>query len=245
MDDASYRQYSEESSDWLKTARTDLLLHLIAKYRLTDKPLALLEVGAGVGQNLPALAGLGEVDAVEINPYGRAAINKLGVVRSLFSDPVPFVLERRYDVICALDVIEHIEDAKTAVKWLSEHLSPGGIMVLTVPAYQWLFSEHDRVLGHHRRYTKTRLMNEVPADMTIETAAYFTHLLFPVAVISRLAWMARRRVMGGRTSEKQRSPQSGLIARILRNVMSLEIGLIKMGYKPTWGLSAYCVARKQ
>lgn len=244
MDEVSYREYTEEAGDWLKTARTELLLHLIGKYKHDKRPLTILEVGAGVGQNLPALASLGTVDAVEINESGRAAISTLGVVRSLFNDPVPFALDRRYDVICALDVIEHIENAADVIQWFAEHLNPGGLMVLTVPAYQWLFSEHDRVLGHHRRYTKKSLLREVPAGFQVQTVAYFTHLLFPIAVVSRLAWVMKRRIFKTNGNAKQRSPRSGLVARMLGRTMSMEVNLIKAGYRPAWGLSVYCAARK-
>src|SRR3982750_770160 len=110
MDNASYQQYMDETGDWLKTARTQLLAHLVERHRPPGDRLELLEVGAGAGQNLSTLARFGSVDAIEINPLGREAIRARGIARDVFEEPVPFKTDRRYDVICALDVVEHIED---------------------------------------------------------------------------------------------------------------------------------------
>lgn len=244
MDDASYREYIEESSDWLKQARSRLLAHLIEQS--TPPPshsCELLEVGAGAGQNLQTLSGFGAVDAVEIHPLGRANIQKLGIARAVYECPVPFELDRRYDVICALDVIEHVKPTLAVMRWMAEHLKPGGVLILTVPAYQWLFSAHDQSLGHYRRYTKSQLLAELPPGFEVLRAAYFTHLLFPFAVLSRFAWSLQRRLLGSSTAT-QPSPQDGPLAALLGAVMSSELKMIRHGFAPPFGLSIFCVARK-
>lgn len=242
MDAASYRQYLLETDDWLKTARIRLLSHLIGRHKTPHGPLELLEVGAGAGQNLPALAQFGTTDATEINPLGREAICARHIARDVFAEPVPFSLDRTYDVICALDVIEHVADDTDVVAWMTRHLRPGGLLILTVPAYQWLFSDHDRALGHHRRYTRARLVGTLPTGIDVATAAYFTHLAFPLAVAARAAWSLRRR-LGRAAPAKQASPRGGLIAHGLSGLSAMELALIERGYRPPFGLSVYLVAR--
>jgi len=243
MDNNSYQQYMQETDDWLKTARARLLHQLIEHHALSGRKLELLEVGAGAGQNLPFLLQFGSVDAIEVNPIGREAIAARAIVRDLFSDPVPFRLNRRYDVICALDVIEHLHDDKAAVQWIVDHLKPGGLVILTVPAYGWLFSDHDRALGHYRRYTRKQLVALLPPTMQLLTAAYFTHFAFPLAVAARTAWSVRRMLLKGSTPSKQRSPRSGPIAWLLGGMQAAELSLIGKGYRPPFGLSAYVAAR--
>lgn len=244
MDAISYQQYLQETDDWLKNARARLLGDLIERHARPPHDLELLEVGAGAGQNLSTLKRFGAVDAIEVNPLGREAIATRNIARDVFAEPVPFDLERQYDVICALDVIEHLPDDHDALRWIGAHLRPGGILVLTVPAYPWLFSDHDRILGHFRRYTRPRLLAALPAGMTVLTAAYFTHFAFPLAVAARAAWSLRRRLRDSPPS-KQSSPQGNLATRVLGGMMDLELALIRRGYRPPFGLSIYAVAKRK
>jgi len=245
MDAAAYRQYLHETDDWLKTARARLLALLVARHRQPREPFELLEVGAGAGQNLPTLAEFGTVDAIEINALGRESIRAHAIARDVFAEAVPFPLNRSYDVVCAMDVIEHIEDDTAAVRWIADLLRPGGLLIATVPAYRWLFSDHDRALGHHRRYTRAQLVATLPADMELVSAAYFTHLAFPLAVVARGAWTLRRRIGGSDAPIKQASPQGGITTRLLAQLHALDLALISRGYSPPFGLSAYMVARRR
>jgi SAM-dependent methyltransferase len=244
VDAVAYQQYLRETDDWLKTARAKWLSLMLERHLSLRDGAELLEVGAGAGQNLASLSRFGVVDAIEINPFGREAIRTRGGVRDVFAEPVPFVLDRRYDAVCALDVIEHIADDRGAMRWMTDLLRPGGILVVTVPAYQWLFSDHDRALGHHRRYTRARLADALPEGMRILEAAYFTHLAFPLAVGARMAWTIRRRFSRADHSAKQSSPRTGIAAHVLGWLQRRELAWIARGYAPPFGLSAYLVAER-
>lgn len=80
------------------------------------------------------------------------------------------------------DVLEHIEDDVAAVAAVRDLLVPGGLAIISVPAYQWLFGNHDVQLGHYRRYTKGRLKKLFRADFDIEAGRYYGAALIPVAL---------------------------------------------------------------
>ena len=244
MDEDAYLEYRDESADWLKTGRANLLRVLLERHRPRGGHLELLELGAGVGQNLPVLTPFGVVDAAEINPLGQAAIRSQQIARNLYTEPLPFVLDRTYDVICALDVVEHIDDDRSVLRWVGEHLRRDGTFIATVPAYPWLFSDHDRALHHFRRYTCATFCRALPETLRVDTAAYFNHLLFPAAVVARGTWSFKRMLLGAQGG-KQRTPRSGAVQTLLGRVLDVEVSLIQRGYEPPWGLSVYCVARRR
>lgn len=127
MDEAAYQQYRLESENWLKAARRDLLASMVGKATGGRTDLEILDLGAGVGQNVPSLLRFGAVDVLEINEIGLQVLRTIDGIRDIFDQPVPFSLDRRYDVIVATDVLEHLEDDRGAARWIAEHLKPGGI----------------------------------------------------------------------------------------------------------------------
>jgi SAM-dependent methyltransferase len=88
---------------------------------------------------------------------------------------------RRFDLILLCDVIEHVEDDVGLLRQLCrEHLTPGGLAMVTVPAFQALFSEHDRFLKHHRRYSLSRLRDAIAsAGLVIAEDGYLFGSLLP------------------------------------------------------------------
>lgn len=241
----AYAQYVEEPSDWLKRNRARLVVSLIGKY-VGARALEVLEVGAGIGQNVPSVRRLGPVDVEEINVQALAQLLRMPEVRTVFSDPIPFTTERTYDVVCALDVVEHLLDDKAAIAWFMSLLRRNGLLVITAPAYQWLFSDHDVALGHYRRYTKQGLLRALPSDgsSTVLQAGYFNSFLFPLAVTTRAAWSLSRLVAGDKISTKQPSPRNRWVDRIFGSVLATEVRLARAGARLPFGLSVYVVVRR-
>jgi SAM-dependent methyltransferase len=104
------------------------------------------------------------------------------VERGWLPDGLPFE-DRRFDLIVALDVLEHIDDDRAALLALRHRLAPHGLLVVTVPAYGWLWGWRDEFSKHKRRYARPSLiagLTEVGLDVTY--SSYFNTLLFPVAV---------------------------------------------------------------
>lgn len=233
MDEAAFARYAAERSNWLKQGRCRLLRSMLHQASL---PLnaEILEVGSGVGQNIPTLAEFGRVDAMEINPLGLAQLRATNGVRQIFDQPIPCTLDTAYDAIVAMDVIEHIEDDRAALEWISTHLRPGGVLFATVPAYQWLFSGHDVALGHFRRYAAGLFRSALPPRLRVLRCGYFDMTLFPIAAGSRL--LSRKR-------EKQSSSVPSHIDSIFLAILRGEVAVISsLGGLP-FGLSVYCLAR--
>ena len=175
---------------WWYRARRDVIAALIRRHALPPKDGKLLEVGCGTGHNLPMLETFGTVDAIEIDEAARGLAEKrLGrPVHGSRLPELPGIAEGHYDLIGAFDVIEHIDDDTAAVASLARRLKPGGKLVVTVPAHQWMWSAHDVVNHHQRRYSKARLKALIDGSpLKLEKIGYFNSLLFPLAVGARLA----------------------------------------------------------
>jgi SAM-dependent methyltransferase len=141
------------------------------------------------------LSGFGHVDGLELDEEARALSEKrLG--RKVMSAPLPElagVPNRRYDLVGAFDVIEHIADDAAALASIAAKLKPTGKFVMTVPAHQWMWSSHDVVNHHKRRYSKAALKALIEASpMKLDRIGYFNSLLFPLAVAQRGASKLRR-----------------------------------------------------
>ena len=190
MERMVYDQMAElDQRHWWYRARREVLAALIRRRVCPPKGAAILEIGCGTGHNLAMLAQFGRVDALEVDAGARAIAEKrLG--RPVMSAPLPElkgVPNAHYDMIGAFDVIEHIADDAAAIASIARRLKPGGKLVVAVPAHQWMWSAHDRVNHHQRRYSKRALKRLIEASpLKLEAIGYFNSLLFPLAVAQRL-----------------------------------------------------------
>ena len=239
MERVVYRQMAElDQRHWWYRARREILAELI---RHDAKPPAnadILEIGCGTGHNLEMLGEFGRVDAVELDDEARAVAEKrLG--RKVMNAPLPElegVGDRRYDLVAALDVIEHVDDDAAALAAIAGKLKPGGKLVMTVPAHQWMWSAHDVVNHHKRRYSKAALRRLVQASpLRLDRIGYFNSLLFPLAIAERLASKLR-----GKDEADVRLPPKPLNAA-LEAVFAAERHLVGRLPLPP-GLSLFAVA---
>lgn len=191
MDRVVYDRMAEhDSTHWWYVARRDILHDYIARYADLPKDAHILEIGCGTGHNLPMLQQFGAVDAIEIDPAARAIAGKrLG--KPVGDAPLPTLpgIERGvYDLIAVLDVVEHIDDDVAALRAMKDCLKPGGKILIAVPAHQWMWSAHDVVNHHHRRYSKKTLKAAIDAaGLAPRKLGYFNSLLFPLAATARVA----------------------------------------------------------
>lgn len=174
---------------WFKGKRR-ILQKIIEKEVFSGTPCDILEVGCGTGSNLPMLAAFGNVTALELDDYARehlASRSLVSVSKGWLPDGMEAVYGKHFDLVCIFDVLEHIERDEDALAALRNYVRPGGRLLLTVPAYQWMFGAHDRMLGHYRRYTRGRLRELcLRQGYEILYAGYINVLLFPLMAVARL-----------------------------------------------------------
>lgn len=217
------RMAAHDSTHWWYRARRDILADYLTREAGLPKDARILEIGCGTGHNLPMLASFGSVEAIEIDPAARAiASERLG--KPVGEAPLPALtgVERgAYDLIAVLDVVEHIEDDVAALKAMAECLKPGGHILVTVPAHAWMWSAHDTVNHHHRRYSKATLDAAIrDAGLTHNGVRYFNSLLFPAAVAARAAG----KLTGKDDSDD--SPPPKLLNTVFESIFRLERHLV-------------------
>ncbi len=198
------RMAAHDGRHWWYTARRRILHDVIAReIPLPGRP-RILEVGCGTGHNFDMLRGFGELDALEIDDPAReiAAIRLGRAVGTAPLPELPGVPDGHYDLVALLDVLEHVEDDEGALRGIARKLVPGGHVLLTVPANPWMWSAHDTVHHHHRRYTRDTLSAVAArAGYAVRTISHFNSLLFPLAAALRIAGKAT-----GKTSSDDAMP---------------------------------------
>lgn len=190
MERAAYREMADlDQRHWWYRGRRAILAELIRREAMPPKDGRILEIGCGTGHNLEMLGRFGRVEAIELDDESRGlAEQRLG--RSIMVARLPElegVADRTYDLIAALDVIEHIDDDAAALAAIAPKLKPGGKFIMTVPAHPWMWSAHDSVNHHKRRYSRRALRRLVEGSpLKLDKIGYFNSLLFPLAVADRL-----------------------------------------------------------
>lgn len=224
MDRIVYDRMAEhDSTHWWYTARRDILHDYVTRYAALPKGARILEIGCGTGHNLPMLQQFGEVDAIEIDDAARAiASQRLGKPASAAPLPeLPGVERGSYDMIAVLDVVEHIKDDVAALQAMKDCLKPGGKILIAVPAHQWMWSAHDVVNHHHRRYSKRTLVAAIrKAGLEPTRLGYFNSLLFPLAAAARIAG----RLTGRDDSDD--SPPPGPVNKLFEAIFRSERHLV-------------------
>ncbi|MGI2902397.1 class I SAM-dependent methyltransferase [Tolypothrix sp. VBCCA 56010] len=182
MDKDFYLQYaSVEDKHWWFVGRRMIIEQAIRKLSL-PKNAQILEVGCGTGGNLRMLKSHGQVSAMELNEIACKIANERQVIPVKLGglpDKIPF--SKEYDIILILDVLEHLDDDLAALLALHRKLKTGGALLVTVPAYQFLWSQHDEINHHKRRYVLKNLQQIVrKAGYTVHYSSYFNFFLFPI-----------------------------------------------------------------
>jgi SAM-dependent methyltransferase len=242
VDPDAYREMAAtEARHWWFVARRSILSSLIAGLELPPRA-RILEVGCGTGGNLPMLVGFGRVSALEANETARTIASaktgaRLDIRAGVCPTQIPFAGER-FDLICLFDVLEHIDADVETLAALAPLLACGGWLVLTVPAYGWLWSEHDEHLHHKRRYTAPQLRAKIAAaGLRAVRISYFNTLLLPLIAVGRF----KDRLVRRNTPTGTRAPREPL-NRVLRAVFGSERFLLRAVNLP-FGVSLLALAR--
>ncbi len=241
-----------EADHWWYRGMRQQLGHSLERFgqQLPARP-SILDAGCGTGENLRYLSSLynaqymggfdASVQAVEW------AKKKVATADIYLSDIcAPELHADHYDIVLSCDVlyIPGLTASLSGMQAIAERMSPNGLMLINVPAYQWLRSEHDLAIGTTQRFVAydirqfLRELGLVPRLVT-----YRMCLLFPLVVASRLPSILRpgRDRSQAVSALKQHSRWSN---RLLEMTMGLENSLIGTGVGLPWGSSVFAVGQK-
>lgn len=226
---------------WWFLGRKHLLRALLRSSIESDRvPPLILDAGCGTGVAEDALSDLGSVVGIDIAPKALAGRSPTCpeslCVASVNAAPFP---DETFDLVVALDILEHIEDDGSVLRELYRICRAGGRLMITVPAYQWLHSAHDEALGHCRRYSARRIRRLLrDAGFRLGKLSYCVTAPFPTAVAFRLL----RRLLGSREgSDLFEVPRA--LNSILTVIMRVEAAFLRRMNLP-FGLSIVAIGEK-
>lgn len=230
----------EHPGYWWYRARGELLRAVFEKYVGEDG--RLLDVGSADGPSVGWLRERGHRVALDVDPRGLGPGDVCASVTRL-----PFV-DGAFEVVAAFDVVEHCEPESAALAEVTRVLAPGGVFLMSVPAYQWAWTRFDEANHHHRRYTRPRAVAAVRAQgLEVLRASYIFTGTFPFFAADRLRTRWRER--GSTTADRPVAadpelPQvSPAVERLLLGATRLDRSLLQRRDLP-FGSSVVVAARK-
>jgi SAM-dependent methyltransferase len=238
---AEYYQY--ERSHWWFTARESILISFIKKIRKNNLPTAdlkILNVGCSTGRSSEYLAQFGTVTSLEYDAYCCEFTREKTGLEIIHGSVTELAFENeKFDLVCAFDVIEHVEDDALAISEMKRVLKTGGVLLLTVPAFMDLWSHHDEINHHFRRYTMSELKQyflEKPENIIFKS--YFNTLLFiPIYSFRKMSnWFRFGKKRQGAGSDFE-SFNPGFVNSILNFMFKSEKNILSNFIKLPFGVS--------
>ncbi len=229
-------------SFWFR-GRNGLITQLIGQHARASQ--RILEIGCGTGYVLNAIAEL-LPDAslvgseLYVNALGMASQRLDGRAELLQVDARHLPYREEFDLVCAFDVIEHIEDDAAVIKEMSNAVKAEGAIFITVPQHPFLWSEIDEISGHKRRYRRNELADKCrAAGLEIAVQSAFVSTLLPVMAVARLL----RRPRAGAGAHDLVPP--GPVNTLFERALNMESWLISNGVRLPFGGSAIVLAHKR
>lgn len=233
------KMFELEDHYWWFVGRRRLALKLLRSHTSVAKP-DVLDLGCGTGVVLRELADWASPTGLDMSDLALAFCRKRSLHRLIEGDGSQLpIRDKQFDAVIGLDIFEHIEDDESAFSEAYRVLRPGGILVLSVPAFRSLWGPHDVALMHHRRYRASEVRNRLEeAGFVVRRSTYSVFFLFPVVVIWRLF------------EKRKRGPAKASLVAVptwlngmLIALQNLEAALISVVNLP-WGSSVIAVAQR-
>ncbi|MBI4707208.1 MAG: class I SAM-dependent methyltransferase [Candidatus Omnitrophica bacterium] len=245
MEKEEYKvMYQIEDSYWWYVGLRKLVFSSIDKFASKERNLKILDAGCGTGKTLESCKAY-DASGLDFSEEAIQFCQKRGlnnIVQGSICN-IPFS-DNSFDVVISLDVLYHA-NVYSDLKALQEFyrvVNKNGIVVLNVPAYNFLRGRHDIAVHTRRRYTCKELLVKIEkAGFSIEKLTYRNTVLFPAAFIKRILEMF---FMSAEHIESDLKPLPGVFNKILTGVLSIENFLIMSGIRFPFGLSVFCIARK-
>ena len=246
MDKLYYEEYFDlERKHWWFRARKKIIASLLKKYFREDDA-SILNVGAATGETSNMLGSFGAVTSVEYEKeccsFVKQKLNLDFIPASITE--LPFG-NNSFNLVCAFDVIEHVQDDHLAVQEMMRVCKPGGLIAVTVPAYMFLWSHHDDINHHIRRYSPHELSN-LFRNLNGKKiySSYFNTILFPIIAITRLAANVFPKVVNRRGSGSDFSYSGGSLSSLFYSLMVSENFWMSRGISFPFGVSQILLFRK-
>jgi SAM-dependent methyltransferase len=222
----------EDNQDWWWYKAKSNTLNLILNSAKMNKDLKILEIGPGKGNNLNTLSKYGEIDILESDLNFIKFIKASSTLaREAYTDFDE--ITKTYDLIVLLDVVEHIENTSDFFNSINRILSKEGHIVISVPAYESLWSQHDVRLKHFRRYTWQTLLNEVK-DYEVVKRIGFNYLLLPIRYLQ----------IKFSKNISTTNENSNLMNIVLFQISKIEHLLRILRFNPKFGISLFVLLKK-
>lgn len=244
MDPAAYEVVDQlDESHWFFVGRRAILSRLLAEYVQTRRRLTILDVGCGTGATTRFLMRYGEAIGIDLSEKALRFCRNRGLSYLCQGDALalPFSQDS-FDILSALDLIEHLEDDRAALKEFWRVLKVGGMVVLFVPAFAFLWSDFDRYSGHRRRYRAAEVLAKVEeGGFVVRKLSYVNTVLFPLIWLVRFIrnllapWIKFR-------SDWELQPRG--MNSVLSWILRVESELLRRGSLP-FGASIVCIAEKE
>jgi SAM-dependent methyltransferase len=235
--------YKMENFYWWYVARRHLLKSVVGKLSQEYKQPVILDVGSGTGINFSVLAQFGEPVSIDISEEA-LRYSKMRGVQNMVCSRLEMLAFSPYSfhIVTALDVLEHIEDDMQALQELWRVMEEDGMLMVIVPAYGFLWSEHDEALHHKRRYTASELRRKLSlVGYDVERITYYITFLFLPVLLVRFVQSVFKRSVNPKTSHIM---LPGWINSLLIGILSIERFLLGWINLP-FGVSLICLARKR
>ncbi|MBC7867453.1 MAG: class I SAM-dependent methyltransferase [Gloeobacteraceae cyanobacterium ES-bin-316] len=239
------QQYVQlEKGHWWFVVRQKIILQFLKKY-LAGANLKILNIGAAGGASTLWLSTFGKVISVETDSFFLEHLTEQNIeVVNASVTQMPFN-DEEFDLVCAFDVIEHVADDTAAISEIERVCKKGGTICMTVPAFKMLWSNHDVVNGHYRRYTKKDLqeLSEKPLVLEKICINYFNSLLFVPILIARKISNFTRGSQKSQQSDFTSFKTVALVNKIFKFIFSLELTLLNKLHFP-FGVSLIGIWKK-
>jgi len=239
METYTYQLMRElEEKHWWFVARRKILEKVISTLNFAEN-IDILEIGCGTGGNINFLKKFGNLKCIESDDTAASLARQRNVAPVLpggLPNELP-TFDCLFDLIVLFDVIEHVEEDGASLQVLSKLLKPGGKIVLTVPAFNFLWSQHDDENHHKRRYNRGSLSELVKSNhLSVDYISYFNFWLFPLVAGIRMI----RKVIPYKGEWQDMKLPSDFPNRILQSIFSSERYFVGKGYLP-FGMSLITV----
>ncbi|MEK7477012.1 MAG: class I SAM-dependent methyltransferase [Candidatus Coatesbacteria bacterium] len=236
--------YAIEETYWWYVAKREIVVRIIRHWIKPRGPLEILDIGCGTGGNLLALRRFGPATGCDISAEAVAYAKGRGlddIVHQPDPQRLPFP-DGRFDLVTALEVLEHAGDDVGLLREIGRVLKPGGVALLSVPAFPALWSVHDEAAHHRRRYRKAGLLGAIrEAGLTTVRVTYLDGFLLPLIVPVR--WVRDRIVRGKAVTTDFNLILPRWLNAVFRAVFRSEWVILRFGSLPV-GLSLCCLVRK-